>query len=292
MEKERLMQLFRLKLGNPDNEEKLLEYISFCLYKHNDYEDYYEKHHILPRAVFPEHTKDNWNISCLSYENHVLGHFLLAEAYLNRKFSRTLNFLKNKTEDEVVKLKKILSEISKKWWKDLTEEEYDARCLMYSTRMKKMMQNGSEFHKKVCDGVNEYYKNNPHRKEELKKFFKDLWKNKTKEEYAEWCSNMKWNEDRRTQHKKYMEEKYQNSNFKELFDKKMKEVNSNINKRKDASIKLKEKWKDPNFIDKMNKRKPGSSNSSKMKEKWKDPVWKEYMLNQRKIKRKLKNETK
>jgi hypothetical protein len=28
------------------------------------------------------------------------------------------------------------------------------------------------------------------------------------------------------------------------------------------------------------------------KEKWKDPVWRAYMLNQRKIKGKLKNETK
>lgn len=28
------------------------------------------------------------------------------------------------------------------------------------------------------------------------------------------------------------------------------------------------------------------------KEKWKDPVWRAYMLNQRKIKEKLKNETK
>ena len=87
MEKEKLMQIFQLKLGKPDNEEKLLEYIVFCLNKHNDYKDYHEKHHILPRAVFPEHIKDDWNISCLSYENHVLGHFLLAEAYLNRKLS-------------------------------------------------------------------------------------------------------------------------------------------------------------------------------------------------------------
>ena len=292
MEKEKLMQIFQLKLGKPDNEEKLLEYIVFCLNKHNDYEDYHEKHHILPRAVFPEHIKDDWNISCLSYENHVLGHFLLAEAYLNRKLSRTLNFLKNKTEDEVIKLKKILSETTKKWWKELTEEEYDARCLMYSVRMKKMMQSGSEFHKKVCEGINEYYKNNPHRKEELKNFFKDLWKNKTKEEYDEWCLNMKWDEERRTQHKKYMEERYQDPNFKESFDKKMKEVNSDLNKRKDASVKLKEKWKDPDFINKMNKRKPRSSDGSKLKEKWKDPVWREYMLNQRKIKGKLKNETK
>ena len=70
------------------------------------------------------------------------------------------------------------------------------------------------------------------------------------------------------------------------------ESNSDFNKRKDASVKLKEKWKDPDFINKMNKRKPRSSDGSKLKEKWKDPVWRAYMLNQRKIKGKLKNETK
>jgi len=286
MEKEKLINLFKQKLGYPDNEEKLIEYINFCLYNHTKYEDYYEKHHILPRSIFPENTKDDWNISCLSYENHVLGHFLLAEAYLNRKFSRTLNFLKNKSEEEVIKLKKILSETTKKWWKDLTDEEYDARCLMYSVRMKKMMQSGSEFHKNICDGINEYYKNNQHRKEELSLFFKNLWKNKTNEEYKEWCKNMSWNQERHNQHKTYMKKRYQDSNFKESFDKKMKEVNSDVNKRKDASVKIKEKWKDPLFLDKMNKRKQGASNSSKLKEKWKDPVWREYMLNARK-----KNET-
>lgn len=288
MDKKELIQMFIDKLGLPNNHSKLEEYIDFCLNNNNkNIDDYYERHHVLPRAVFPEHIKSVWNVSNLTYENHVLGHFLLAEAYLNRKFSRTLNFLKNKTENEVIILKKILSETTKKWWKDLTHEEYDARCLMYSVRMKKMMQSGSEFHKKVCDGINEYYNNNPHRKEEISLFFKNLWKSKTKEEYNKWCNNMLWSQERHNQHQKYMKERYQNSNFKESFDKKMKEVNSNVNKRKDASVKLKEKWKDPLFIDKMNKRKQGVSNSSKLKEKWKDPVWREYMLSSRK-----KNETK
>ena len=289
MGKEELIKLFIEKLGLPDNQLKLEEYINFCLSNNNkDIEGYYESHHILPRSIFPEYVKNTWNISNLTYENHVLGHFILAESYLNRKFSRTLNFLKNKSEDEVIRLKKILSETNKKWWRDLSDEEYDARCLMYSIRMKKMMHHGSEFYKKVCEGVNEYYKNNPHRKEELSLFFKNLWKSKTKEEYEEWCKNMSWNENRHNQHKKYMKERYQDSNFKESFDKKMKEVNSDLDKRKDASMKLKEKWKDPEFVHKMSKRKPRSSDGSKLKEKWKDPIWREFMLNSRK----LKNETK
>jgi hypothetical protein len=288
MDKQKIMEKFISKLGEPDNKEKLEEYIDFCLNNNHDTEDYFERHHILPRAVFPEHIKEIWNISSLSYENHVLCHFILSEAYLQRKFSRTLNFLKNKTDDEIIRYKKILSETSKKWWKDLTDEEYDARCLMYSIRMKKMMQEGSEFHKKICDGMKEYYLNNPHRKEELSIFFKNLWKNKTKEEYSEWCKNMIWSKNHHVVHKKYMKEKWADSAWRETQTKKMNIVNKDINKRKDASKKIKEKWKDPIFLEKMNKRKKGKSNSEKLKELWKDPIWKQNMLQSRKI----KNETK
>jgi hypothetical protein len=76
----------------------------------------------------------------------------------------------------------------------------------------------------------------------------------------------------------------------EKFRLKMDSVNKDINKRKDAGEKIKDKWKDPTFIEKMNNRKKGNSNSEKMKEKWADPVWRERMLESRKNK-KEKNET-
>lgn len=73
--------------------------------------------------------------------------------------------------------------------------------------------------------------------------------------------------------------------FKSRFVDKMNEVNKREEKRKNASNKIKEKWKDPNFIEKMKKR-PQGSNSVALKEKWKDPVWRQMMLDKRK-----KNET-
>jgi hypothetical protein len=288
MIKQKFSEEFISKLGIPDNKQKLEEYINFCLDNNNVIEEYFERHHILPRAVFPEHIKEVWNISNLTYENHVLSHFILAEAYLHRKFSRTLNFLKNTTEEEAIRYKKILSETTKKWWKDLTDEEYDARCLMYSARMKKMMQDGSEFHKKVCDGINEYYLNNPHRKEELSVFFKNLWKSKTKEEYNVWCKNMIWSEDRHTNHKRYMEDKWTDPVWRNSMTEKMDIVNKDINKRQNASEKIKEKWKDPIFLEKMNNRKPRGSDGSALKEKWADPIWKQNMLQSRKLKNEAK----
>lgn len=292
MEKEQLKKLFIDKLGMPDNEDKLNDYLTFCYENHGvNTEIYYEKHHILPRSIFGEYTKEKWNIVCLSYENHVLSHFLLAEAYLKRHFSNTLNFLKNKTEDEVLRLRQIISETSKKWWKDLTKEEYEARCLMCSERMLIKMQPNTNFYKKVCEGINTYYQTHPERKKEIGLFFKKLWKTKTKEEYDEWCKNMQWLEDRRISQKKYMKERYSNDEFKNKFRETMKKVNSNESKRLDASTKIKAKWQEEEFKSKMMERKHGS-NSLSLTEKWKDPVWREYMLESRKkSKERKKNET-
>lgn len=294
MDKEQIIEEFIDKLGEPDNKTKLEEYISFCIKNNNiDIESYYERHHILPRSAFPEHITHEWNISNLSYSNHVLCHFILAEAYLTRKFSRTLNFLKNKTDEEVKRLKTIISESNKKYWKNLSKEEYDARCLMYSVRMKKMMHAGSEFHKKVCEGLKEYYENNPQRQSEISVFFKNLWKNLTKEEYDEWRKNMKWSDERRVYQSKISKDNWNDPSYRKKCTEKLTIINKDINKRLDASKKIKNMWKDSSFREKMLKRKCRGSDGSKLKEKWADPIWREYMLKSRQLKReeKLKNET-
>jgi len=64
-------------------------------------------------------------------------------------------------------------------------------------------------------------------------------------------------------------------------------ANKNIKKRKDASVKIKKKWKDPNFREKMKKRKTRGSDGSALKKLWEDPNFREKMLSSRK-----KNEAK
>lgn len=78
-----------------------------------------------------------------------------------------------------------------------------------------------------------------------------------------------------------MKKRHSDPKLKELFASKMLEVNAREDKRKAASDKIKEKWKDPSFIDKMSKRTHGS-NSDSMKEKWKDPIFRQMMLDKRK----------
>jgi hypothetical protein len=78
-----------------------------------------------------------------------------------------------------------------------------------------------------------------------------------------------------------MKKKHSDPAFKASFIRKMSEVNSREDKRLAAGEKIREKWKDPVFADKMDKRLRGS-NSNAMKEKWKDPVFKQMMLDRRK----------
>jgi hypothetical protein len=118
---------------------------------------------------------------------------------------------------------------------------------------------------------------------------KEYWTEERKKEKSE---DMKeYNKINGTErYRDIVKKRYEDPVYMEKFRLKMNSVNKDINKRKDASEKIKDKWKDPTFIEKMSNRKKGNSNSKKMKEKWADPVWREHMLESRKNK-KEKNET-
>lgn len=77
--------------------------------------------------------------------------------------------------------------------------------------------------------------------------------------------------------------RYSNDEYKRKFSCIMKEVNASENKRIDASKKIKELWEsNEEYKEKMKQRAPRGSDGSKMKEKWKDPIWREKMLEARK----------
>jgi len=72
------------------SQEKLEQYIEYCIYKNKntrvkDEEEYSlsSYHHILPNALFPEYKdlKENkWNGTHLLYSDHYYAHWLLTEA--------------------------------------------------------------------------------------------------------------------------------------------------------------------------------------------------------------------
>ena len=120
-----IRNMFIDALGVPDDDNKLIEYLTFVVNYSTTEEDieYSEKHHILPRAIFKQYVNDSWNIVDLAYPDHVFAHELLAQAYKIRKFIRTLNFMNSKLS----KNPEILSIASKKGWINLknNKEAYE-----------------------------------------------------------------------------------------------------------------------------------------------------------------------
>lgn len=90
------------------DEEALIEYLN--LISTPDDVGYIERHHILPRALFPQYAKDDWNIVTLSYDNHIKAHELLYRMYQYPCMRNAWLLMSSKSEDE---RKQIIDSIKK-----------------------------------------------------------------------------------------------------------------------------------------------------------------------------------
>lgn len=269
-------QEFIKVLGEPYNKEALQDYISYvqnsCL--SNIAETYVEKHHILPMSVFGK----NDNVYTLEYSQHVEAHSKLAKAYPIRQFLRPLNFMLSKKEKESLEYRKLLSEAAKKSWREFKKsEKYQEWRKKRSQHMTEKMKNGLSAElsaKRWAD---------PKAREVVSNQFKSLWQD---EEYKNRVVLAMKEERNSVEGKKRMvaaaKKNWENRSDidRDIFKDKMSDINSNEEKRKDASRKLKEKWADPEYRDKMKNRKTGN-NGSTMKEKWADPEFRQKMLDAR-----------
>lgn len=68
------------------NNPLTLEYFELCD-KDTDELKYFEKHHILPKSIFPEYTKSEWNLVRLTYQNHYKAHEILAQICISEQHS-------------------------------------------------------------------------------------------------------------------------------------------------------------------------------------------------------------
>ncbi len=289
---EKAKELLLSHLGTPDNEDRLNEYLEF-IYE-NEYhgdEFYCEDHHILPSCI-----KDNDHTVRLKYNDHCEAHLLLFLAYNRNDFQLTLNFMKPSLEERGSEYKDALSEARRRGWdKFKASDRYDDYVAIQALTTSEKMKNG------LSAELSEKRYSKPGAREKISKQFKELWSN---DEYKERVRQSMVEERNSPEGKARMKKSAQ-----KMWDNKTPEerarwteaitrVNQDINKRKDAGEKIKEKWKDPEFRSKMSKRKrseeKNKEHSNKLKEKWKDPEFKAMMLKKRKEARarKLKNETK
>jgi hypothetical protein len=276
------------KLGEPDNEEALDQYITFIIENEVKYDTdlYCENHHILPQCIEPNDITVK-----LKYNDHCDAHLYLFLAYNRNDFHRPLNFMKPDTNIRGKEYSEGLSIARKRGMEKFKNsdkyEEYLEQCkIKTSLRMKDGL--AAELSKRRFD-------QNPNARQEISEHFKQLWadpeyKKRVKESMVA---------ERNTSEGKARMSNAANDRWdcmsveeREKFSLKMQEVNNDIDKRVQSGIAIKEKWADPNFRDKMKNRKHGS-NSTSLKEKWADPEWKAMMLANRKLakERKTQNET-
>lgn len=233
-----------------DNQEYLDRYINTLInYKLKENVEYSESHHILPRSTFPEYENEEWNIIELDYEDHKLAHLWIFKAINIRKYQRPLNWMMSfyKNSEEI-------SNSSKRGWEKLkkNKEKYDGWLESRSKHMKKLSS------------------------DEQRRRSNIFWENITTEEYNSFCENMRnyWTTEKRLEKSKSMKKFYlkegkidekrietqkrwdiMSEEDRIKFSEKMSIVNSDKGKREDAGRKIKEKWSDPIYLEKMKNRK-------------------------------------
>jgi len=130
-----ILKIFKEESLNIIDEVKLIEYIDFCnkhdKKKHTKFET--ELHHILPKSIFKDYTnlsKNTWNGSYLTYQDHYNAHELLCLAIKDYRIFKSLEATRNKNrfgeiEDSMLyaSLKKQASIMHSKYMNEMIEYE-------------------------------------------------------------------------------------------------------------------------------------------------------------------------
>lgn len=91
-----ICKIYELDIVNHDAMQK---YITLCSNISAD-DEYTEKHHILPKSLFPEYQNlknHSWNCAKLSYKNHIMAHYYFAVAINTRSAWAPLMLMIGKT---------------------------------------------------------------------------------------------------------------------------------------------------------------------------------------------------
>jgi len=267
-------------LGEPTNRKLLLQYISFCKNSCTNIGNKIEKHHIVPKSVCREWIKESFNIIPMEYENHIKAHRMLVEIYPIRKFYRPLNYMLNYNKpDEYSKMK---SKEVIDWWVSFRKsDEY----LLWIERRRKSTNNFENF---IKGGIKSSIKRNKSKKyrEKISEKCKDFWNVKNRKEHSKKIKEAMTNEVKNKM-SIISEERWANKDFRNKMKNKMKDVNSQEEKRKISSEKNKKHWKSLEYRKKMKearengKQRDVVGQSNKMKEKWKNPEFRKMMLEKR-----------
>jgi hypothetical protein len=253
-----LKEKFIEKHKRIDDDTYLDKYINFLMSYVSSDVLYTERHHILPRSTFPEFENEKWNLIELDYESHKLVHLWIYKAINIRTYQRPLNWMMNlyKDPDE-------LSKASKRGWTNLKNDK---------VKYKKWLEARSNHMKGLSS-------------QEQTRRCKIFWDKISDDEYLEFCEKMKsyWTEEKRKQKSIDMKEYYslennidkkreeslntwatRDVNYRKRFKQKMDLINKDITKRAEAGNKIRDKWKNDDYLSKMKNRKHRSGTPLKI----------------------------
>lgn len=246
-----IKDIFIERLGNPYNEDRLNEYINFCIdnCSTEDETNYCELHHILPRSVFVDYIKDVNNISKLIYSKHVNAHILLSEAYPIYSFIMPLNFMiVDETENSILR-----SDAVKDWWK--FHKLHHPEVIKSIQDKRKNSTNDFEMFKKageICrQKRSDRLKNDIEYRDRFCETMSGIWTNEVREKHSKKQNERFSKQSERDKISDGVKKRYLNDEFKKSFDITMTNVNKSAEKRKDASVKLKALWQDPEYVNRV-----------------------------------------
>lgn len=254
-------EIFISRMGAPYCLKSLYDYIDFVINESTEIDGnlYFENHHLLPKCMFNDYVSNQDNIFRLNYNDHVHAHVLLSRAYPIREFLRTLNFMLPKSERELSEYRSLLSIAAREsWTKFRKTEKYRKFVKKRSVYMSKKMSGG------LARELSMRAWNKPGSRKRASERFKKLW---SCPEYKERIRQSMIRERNTPEAKERLstssQQRWNNMTFDErnTFREKMDIINKSETKRAKASVALKQKWTQIDYIEKMKKRKknPGKN---------------------------------
>jgi len=245
-----ILNEFKTKHNEIDNYDYMGKYINFLVNYDSDIsiDVYSETHHILPRSTFPQYKDEPWNMVHLKYEEHKLVHLWLFKSINTRSYQKPLNFMMKEYKNS-----EELSNATKRGWLKLklNEKKY------------------SEWRKEKSESMKNISSEEQRRRANI------FWNNITDEDYSIFCNKMRsyWTDENKIKKSDQMLVFYSNEEniekkrieskdrwdslddeYRAKFKEKMSVINKDELKRLDAGVKIKELWKNTEFLEKMRNR--------------------------------------
>ncbi len=112
---------------------------------------YFEKHHILPKSIFPEYKTEKWNLVFLTAREHFIVHCLLVKMTEKRNRYKMSNALKwftnNKIHKEIYSNSRLYEKFSR-YFNHSSETKEKMKGLKSDSHKKKMKENHADFNGK------------------------------------------------------------------------------------------------------------------------------------------------